>query len=203
MAAESTPELGAAGWYLDPEHSVFEFQVPFYWGFGTVRGRFAEYTGVLDLRDRPAIELTIDADGLATGSAARDRRLKDERFFDVEHHPYVRFVSHTARLTGEALAVRGELSARGRRVALELEARVEQADGGYELRAETFVMHSGLGMTWNPLGITRPYSKLIVAGRLCAELGDPSDAGRPVVSRRPSRRRCGTITGVHACRRAR
>jgi hypothetical protein len=27
-------------------------------------------------------------------------------------------------------------------------------------------MHRGLGITWNPLGITRPYSKLIVRGAL-------------------------------------
>ena len=40
---------------------------------------------------------------------------------------------------------------------MEIDASVTAAAADeYELTAETFVMHSGLGMTWNPTQITRP-----------------------------------------------
>ena len=196
VIAASPPDLAAASWYLDPAHSLVEFQVPFYWGFGTIRGRFTRYAGTLDLRRRPAIELTVDAGSVVTGSAARDRRLIEDRFFDVARHPYLRFVSDSARLTGHTLAVGGELWARGRGIAIEFEATVQPRGGAYELSAETFVMHSGLGMTWNPLGITRPYSKLVVAGQLC----ESRPARTPAALRRPARDRCGALGDVPAGR---
>ena len=71
-----------------------------------------------------------------------------------------------ARLEGDRLSVVGELMARGSRIEVEIDATVTAVDGEYQLEAETFVMHSGLGMTWNPAQITRPWSKLSIGGRL-------------------------------------
>ncbi|HXD67767.1 MAG TPA: hypothetical protein VNV17_24285 [Solirubrobacteraceae bacterium] len=81
-------------------------------------------------------------------------------------NPYIRFTSRTARLEGERLSVVGDLTARGSRIAVEIDATVAAVDGEYELEAETFVMHSGLGMKWNRGQITRPWSRLSVSGRL-------------------------------------
>jgi polyisoprenoid-binding protein YceI len=169
------PGLASGRWLLDPQRSTVEFRVPFYWGLGTVKGRFRRYRGTLDLRANPAIELTLDADSVATGNTRRDRRLRGSDFLAVSDHPHVRFVSEAADLHGDTLSVRGQLAAGAGHVAVELEATLRESQGEYELRAETYVMHRWLGMTWNPMGITRPYSKLLVAGRLVALRPNPED----------------------------
>jgi hypothetical protein len=64
---------------------------------------------------------------------------------------------------------------------------VTAVDGEYELEAETFVMHSGLGMTWNPAQITRPWSRLRVGGRLVRVPVAPDQAHAAAPSRRFSR----------------
>lgn len=131
-----------------------------------MRGRFRRYWGTLDLSATPAVRLTIDADSLDTRNAKRDRHLRSADFFDVARHRHVRFTSQAVALEGDTLQVRGELTAGGGRLDIELEAGIAVVDGEYELTTWAFVMHRWLGMTWNPVGFTRPYSKLTVAGRL-------------------------------------
>lgn len=162
----ATGPLARGAWELDPTRSAVSFAVPFWWGFGTVTGRFRQFAGRLELGARPAIELTIDAASVETGNERRDDHLRSEEFFAVARDPYIRFLSRTVRLEDERLSVVGELMARGSRIEVEIDATVTAVDGEYELEAETFVMHSGLGMTWNPAQITRPWSKLGVGGRL-------------------------------------
>jgi polyisoprenoid-binding protein YceI len=80
----------------------------------TVKGHFEEYQGRLDLSADPAIKLTIDAASIQTGNRKRDQHLRSAEFFDVEHHPRVQFESDLVELRGDAIRVRGRLSARGR-----------------------------------------------------------------------------------------
>ena len=168
-ATPSTPsasDLQTARWRLDPAHSSIEFHVPHFWGLITVTGHFERYEGTLDLQSQPAVELTIEADSLQTGNRKRDQHLRSADFFDVEHHPQVRFVSETAALENATLKVRGRLHAASRSIPLELDATVHTIDGALEIEAATHSRHRELGMTWSPLGIARPQSKLTVKGRL-------------------------------------
>lgn len=158
--------LGASPWELDPGTARVGFEVPYWWGLGTVKGRFTRCSGRIDLGAEPAVLLTIDADSVDTGNPRRDRRLRSAEFFSTEEHPCMTFVSGRVEARGETLAVCGTLAARGRAIEIEAEAAVRPIGDDYEVAAELFVMHRGLGMTWNPLGITRPYSKLIVRGVL-------------------------------------
>jgi polyisoprenoid-binding protein YceI len=174
----SLAALARGAWQLDPARSRVEFEVPHWWGLRTVRGRFTRYAGSLNLRARPAMELTIDATTVQTGSSRRDRHLHSPDFFWVAEHQYVRFESSSVRLEGGELSVRGELTARGARMDLELEPVITPVGGGeYELAAVVFVMHRWLGITWNPAGFTRPYSRLAVAGRLVAASSLSEDDG--------------------------
>ncbi len=172
MTANSTPspppagDLATGAWHLDPAHSSIEFHVPHFWGLITVKGHFERYEGTLDLQSEPAVELTIEADSLETGNRKRDEHLRSADFFDVEHHPQVRFVSDTAALEDTTLKVRGRLHTAGRSIPLELDATVQSVEGGVEIEAVTHAPHHELGMTWSPLGMARPHSKLIVKGRL-------------------------------------
>jgi polyisoprenoid-binding protein YceI len=163
-------ELTAGTWRLDPARSSVEFHVPHFWGLITVKGRFERYEGTLGLQSEPAVELTIDAASVDTGNRKRDQHLRSADFFDVERHPQVRFVSDTAVLDGETLQVRGHLHAAGKSIALELDISLHTAgDGEVEIEAVTHAEHRELGMTWSPLGMARPISKLVVKGRLRRE----------------------------------
>jgi polyisoprenoid-binding protein YceI len=153
-------------WRLDPTRSSIEFHVRHFYGLMTVKGRFERYEGTLDLRAQPAARLTIDAASIDTKLKKRDKHLRSADFFDVENHPQVHFLSDAAILEGDTLRLGGQLQAAGGSVRLELEATVRQVDGELELEAVTHVDQRDLGITWNPLGITRAPSKLIVRGRL-------------------------------------
>src|SRR4051794_38138339 len=169
---QTTPTTPAAArladgaWQLDPARSSVAFHVRHFYGLMTVKGEFADYEGTLDLNGTPAVELTIQAASLDTNHGKRDEHLRSKDFFDVERHPQVRFVSDSAQLDGDTLRVRGQLHAAGRQIPVELDATVREIDGELDIEGVTEADHRDLGMTWSPLGILRPPSKLIVRGRL-------------------------------------
>lgn len=158
--------LTDGSWRLDPARSSVGFHVRHFYGLMTVKGEFADYDGRLDLGATPAVELTIRARSLDTKLAKRDEHLRSKDFFDIEHHPQVRFISDRAAFGGDTLRVHGQLQAAGRQISLELDATVREIDGELEIEAVTEADHRELGMTWSPLGILRAPSKLIVRGRL-------------------------------------
>jgi polyisoprenoid-binding protein YceI len=158
----------AGAWQLDPARSSVEFRVPSFWGLVTVKGRFEDYRGRLDVSAEPAIELTIEAASIDTGNARRDEHLRSRAFFDAESHPQVRFASDAVVVDGETLKVRGHLSARGQSIPLELEARLQRLDGGFAIDAATQAPHRELGMNFSPLGVVSPRSELRVSGFLQA-----------------------------------
>jgi polyisoprenoid-binding protein YceI len=159
-------ETISGSWELDPQRSSVEFRAGHIWGLATVKGHFDDYHGHLDLGARPAIELTIEAASLQTGNRKRDRHLRSADFFDAENHPRVQFVSDSVDLHGDALKVRGRLSARDRSIPLELDAHVRRVDGNLEIEAATPAAHRELGMTFSPLGMIPPRSTLLVKAHL-------------------------------------
>jgi polyisoprenoid-binding protein YceI len=185
LHSPNTLDVDQSVWRLDPARSSVEFHVRHFYGLMTVIGRFARYEGTLDLRAQPAVQLTIDADSLDTNQKKRDQHLRSPDFFDVEHHPQVRFVADAAVLEGERLRVNGQLHAAGKAIPLEVDAALRQVDGELELEAVAHADHRALGMTWSPLGILRAPSKLIVRGRAVREgssrgLGNAGESANPL-----------------------
>jgi polyisoprenoid-binding protein YceI len=166
VPANAAMRMTDGAWRLDPTRSGVEFRVRHFYGLMTVKGRFADYAGTLDLNADPAVELTIQAASLDTKMAKRDEHLRSGDFFDVEQYPQVHFTSDSAILDGDKLTVHGQLHAAGRQIALDLDATVREIDGELEIEAVTNADHRDLGMTWSPLGTLRAPSKLIVRGRL-------------------------------------
>jgi polyisoprenoid-binding protein YceI len=164
--ARTATTIETTRWRIDPARSSIEFQVRGFWGLQVVKGGFTRYQGTLDLAADPAIELVIEADSLDTRNRKRDAHLRSADFFDAERHPYIRFVSDSAKLAGERLTVRGRLHARGKSMPLGLEATLRQVGDELALTAEAHADHHQLGMTWNPAGMIRTPSRLIVSGRL-------------------------------------
>src|SRR3546814_17837048 len=64
--------------------------------------------------DRIDLNVAIDARQLTASDTLTTRRLKGRHFFDVDHHPIVRFAGHALAMTGATTGnVTGELTARG------------------------------------------------------------------------------------------
>jgi polyisoprenoid-binding protein YceI len=160
------PDFARTRWRIDPTRSSVEFYAPNFWGLATVKGKFERYNGTLELFETPVIELAIDAASLNTNNKKRDTHLRSGDFSDVADHPQVGFVSDSATLIGQQLKVRGHLHAAGKSIPVDLDATVRLVGDELEVEAETHANHRHLGMTWNPLGMLRTPSKLIVHGRL-------------------------------------
>ena len=75
-----TPDITSGDWHLDPTRSSVEFHVPHFYGLMTVKGHFDRYEGTLNLEERPALELTVDADSLETKHRTRDAHLRSGEF---------------------------------------------------------------------------------------------------------------------------
>jgi polyisoprenoid-binding protein YceI len=96
--------MTTSSWNLDTVHSGINFTVR-HMVVSKVRGRFAKFGGsvALDERDvtRSAVEATIDASSIDTGTGQRDDHLRSADFFDVERFPEIRFRSTQIEKLGE------------------------------------------------------------------------------------------------------
>jgi polyisoprenoid-binding protein YceI len=173
--ATETRIIETTRWRIDPTRSSIEFHVKMLWRMMTVKGRFSRFQGTLDLSGDPAIELTIEAASLDTKNEKRDEHLRSPDFFNVEMHPYIRYVSETATLEDGRLVARGRLHARGVTRPLSVEATLRDAGEELELEAVTVVDYHEIDMTWgkmwHKLGLLSTPGKLVVKGRLVRDRG--------------------------------
>ena len=170
--AQDSQQLAGTRWRLDPSGASAEFRVPNLWGLISHTGRFQRLDGWLEVDDdhQWRMELTLDAASLDTDNRRRDRHLRSAAFFDVQHHPEVRFRSSSVTDHGGGrLHVEGELEAAGQRARLQVEVTVKHADGRLELDAAATVDQRQLGMTFSPLGMVRTPTALTVHARLRRE----------------------------------
>src|ERR1700756_2152871 len=127
MSANSTIEITIPDgvWSVDRETSEIGFQVNGMWGLQTVRGQFGSFDGRLDVQEgRAGGELTIDSASLDTELKKRDQHLRSEAFFDVEHHPQIRFTTTAVTARPGGLTVSGDLIIGSSRVRLDVPVEV-------------------------------------------------------------------------------
>jgi polyisoprenoid-binding protein YceI len=146
-------------WTIDAAHSGINFSVR-HMVISKVRGRFAKYSGSLDVDDgdvtRSAVDLTIDASSVDTGIPQRDAHLRSADFFDVEKFPVLRFRSkRIEKLAGAHYRIVGELTVRDvtREVALDVDDGGRAKDPWGSERAgfvaKTSVDRKDFGLQWN------------------------------------------------------
>jgi polyisoprenoid-binding protein YceI len=125
-----------------------------------VRGRFASWSGNLDLNEadlaRSKLDVEIDARSIDTGNAQRDEHLRSADFFDVEQFPTLRFVSRSIEnVAPDRFHVLGDLTLHGvtREVVLNVERGGEAQDPWGNRRtgfaATTSVQRSDFGLVYN------------------------------------------------------
>jgi polyisoprenoid-binding protein YceI len=124
-----------------------------------VHGRFTKWSGTITIDEgdisKSSVEVTIEAGSIETHEAKRDAHLRSPDFFDVEKFPTLTFKSKRVQQSGDALAVRGDLTIHGvtREVLLETESlgRAKDPWGGERIgfSAKTSVDRKDFGLHWN------------------------------------------------------
>lgn len=148
-------------WNVDAAHSGINFSIR-HMVVSKVRGRFAKYTGSVDIDEadltRSIVEVNIDASSIDTGVADRDAHLRSADFFDVEKFPLLTFRSkRIEKLSESRYRVIGDLTIRDvtREVPLEVEYGGRAKDpwgnerAGFEARAS--IDRKDFGLQWNQL----------------------------------------------------
>lgn len=155
------PSLAATTtWKFDPKHTAAQFAVR-HMAISTVRGAFSMVNGTLVLDDqdisKSTVDVTIDVSTVDTREPARDKDLRSDHFFDVEHFPTMTFKSKKVQQVSPGkLKVTGDLTIRGttKEVVLDVEgptAPVKDTWGNQRaaVNATTKVNRQDFGVKWN------------------------------------------------------
>ncbi len=145
-------------WNVDVGHSAIHFWVR-HMVISKVHGRFARWTGTLELDEqdltRSSVDVRIDAASIDTQVADRDAHLRSPDFLDVANHPEIGFRSRRIEKAPGGYRVVGDLSIRGvtREVALEAEfAGTGKDPWGNEragFSAKASLDRREFGLVWN------------------------------------------------------
>ncbi|MGH3926892.1 MAG: YceI family protein [Pseudonocardiaceae bacterium] len=146
-------------WMIDPTHSHVEFAVK-HMMIATVKGRFAEVSGIVTVDEtditRSTIDVSIPAASVDTRMEQRDQHLRSADFFDAANYPEITFRSREIEPgPGGEFRVTGDLTMRGvtRAVVLDVEETGRAQDpwgqerAAYSLRGK--VDRTDFGLNWN------------------------------------------------------
>jgi polyisoprenoid-binding protein YceI len=159
MSTVTAPAV--ATWKVDSAHTSVEFAVR-HLMITTVKGRFAEVSGVVKSHDgdpaKGEVDITINAASIDTREAQRDAHLRSADFFEVETYPTITFRSKRVDdVAGDRFTLVGDLTMHGvtKEVALDVtsEGRAKDPWGGERsgFTATAKVKRSEFGLTWNQL----------------------------------------------------
>jgi polyisoprenoid-binding protein YceI len=116
MSTTQITAIPTGTWTVDPSHSSVEFRVK-HLGISTVRGRFGEFEGKLEIGDDIAsskVTGKIIPASIDTGETQRDDHLRSPDFFDVENYPEMTFESTKIEVIDEnEFHVSGNLTMHG------------------------------------------------------------------------------------------
>jgi polyisoprenoid-binding protein YceI len=153
-----TAHAEVATYSIDPTHTFVTFEVT-HFGTSTNRGRFDKKEGTVQL-DKAGktgkVELTLDTSSIDTGTAAFDKHLQSDSFFNAAIFPTAKFVANNFSFNGDKVnEVTGQLTLLGKTVPVVLKAtnfncyvnpmlKREVCGGDFE----TTIQRSQWGMGW-------------------------------------------------------
>lgn len=117
-AALAIPAAAAtSNWQIDPAHSSAQFAVK-HLSISTVRGAFTSVKGTVAFDDKDiaksTVDVTIETTSVDTRQPDRDKDLRSDHFFDVEHFPTITFKSKKVeQVSPGKLRVLGDLTIHG------------------------------------------------------------------------------------------
>lgn len=116
--ALALPAVAATSdWTVDPAHSSAQFAVK-HLAISTVRGAFTKVQGTVQFDDKDVsksvVDVTIDAGSVDTREPNRDKDLRSDHFFDVDHFPTITFKSKKVEQVAPGkLKITGDLTIHG------------------------------------------------------------------------------------------
>lgn len=151
IAQDTTTEIPAGTWGLDPVHSDVGFTVT-YSGAGTFRGTF-------DTIDASLVDGKLEGSTAVSSVRVDDPNLQGHLqspdFFDAEQHPTLSFSADAIERDGDAVTIEGELTLRGRTKPVVLTGTVvgptPDAYGNQRLAFDvaTTIDRRDFGIDWN------------------------------------------------------
>ncbi|HXR13706.1 MAG TPA: YceI family protein [Solirubrobacteraceae bacterium] len=115
-SATATPTIPAGSYATDPAHTTFGFSVK-HLGIATVRGKFREFEGTLEIGEDLAsarVSGVAKTASIDTGEPQRDEHLRSADFFDAQANPELRFESTSVRAADEEnYTIEGNLTMHG------------------------------------------------------------------------------------------
>ncbi|MFQ5854411.1 MAG: YceI family protein [Anaerolineae bacterium] len=146
-------------WTIDPAHTLLEFSAK-HMMFTTVRGRFQEFSGMLDVNEddltQSSVEGTVNVASLTTGTDDRDDHLRSPDFFDVENYPTITFKSTRIEpVDGNRFKLVGDLTIKDvtREIVLDTTYEGPHKDPWGNPRilfsGDTTLNRKDFGLTWN------------------------------------------------------
>jgi polyisoprenoid-binding protein YceI len=155
MNSTATATLIPTGtWTVDPAHSTVGFSVK-HLGIATVRGRFEEFEGTLEIGDDLSAARaygTAQVSSINTDEPARDEHLRSSDFFGAESNPELRFESTAIRpLDEDTFEIEGDLTMNGvtNRVTLTADLQGTETDPWGNERVGIEVMGQVKRGDWN------------------------------------------------------
>jgi polyisoprenoid-binding protein YceI len=160
--------LPATAYEIDPHHSTVSFAVK-HLLINTVRGKFKEFTGVIQLEEsdltKSFVSVKIQAETIDTGFPRRDDDLRGPSFLEVERFPEILFVSSRVEKQAENYVLVGTLTMHG--VAKEVNIPFTYNGKAVDQAGGTRVgMEGSLVINRRDWGIT--YNKVLDSGGLVA-----------------------------------
>jgi polyisoprenoid-binding protein YceI len=146
-------------WNVDPSHSTVGF-VARHLMITKVRGRFADFSGSLEITPDPLqshVEATVNLASVDTGDAGRDAHLRNADFFDLEGggSPTMTFASTGIKDDDGDYVLFGDLTVNGVTRQVEFAVEFEGVNGDpwggtrVAFSAETEINRKDFGLEWN------------------------------------------------------
>jgi len=147
----------AGTWTIDPSRAVVAFSGRTSFVSPTIRARFAEVGGTVEVGDEHSVRVDVDVTSMTTGNRAYDEVISAFDPFDSGHHPMDVYRSSAVAWTPDGAVIDGSLTLRGVTRTVSLTATYDLGRGGDRMlvRAGGSIDREAFGVRFDVPGVGR------------------------------------------------
>jgi polyisoprenoid-binding protein YceI len=145
----------AGTWAIDPSRAVVAFSGRTSFVSPTIRARFAEVGGTVEVGDEHSVRVDVDVTSMTTGNRAYDELISAFDPFDAARHPMAVYRSRAVAWTPDGAVIDGSLTLRGvtRTVSLTATYDLGRAGDRMLVRAGGSVDREAFGVRFDVPGV--------------------------------------------------